>query len=167
MRNIIVVVALAVAGCVNAPQAQHEAAVSSSAPASYAKPAAIETDATEAADEPTAPATVGLADLDAMTFDCPKAGLNAAAREAAKAPSQGTYQFSYFTIINDAHHATYEVHFKSNYVGEPELRYCVSIYCQQGWNPGTTRTDVRLMSDERPEEACGAHGDAAKKKQQR
>ena len=61
-------------------------------------------------------------DLDAMTFDCPKAGLNAAAREAAKVPSQGTYQFSYFRIVNDAHHATYEVHFRSNYVGEPELQ---------------------------------------------
>ena len=53
-----------------------------------------------------------------MTFGCPKAGLNAAAREAAKVPSQGTYQFSYFKIINDSHHAAYEVHFKSNYQGE-------------------------------------------------
>src|SRR5918995_3942756 len=61
----------------------------------------------------------GLSDLDAMTFGCPKAALNAAAREAAKAPSQGTYQFSYFNIVNDAHHAFYEVHFKSNYQGEP------------------------------------------------
>ena len=40
-------------------------------------------------------------------------------------PSQGTYQFSYFKIINDAHHAAYEVHFKSNYEGEAELKYCV------------------------------------------
>lgn len=85
-----------------------------------------------------------------MTFDCPKAGLNAAAREAAKVPSQGTYQFSYFRIINDAHHASYEVHFKSNYIGEPKLRYCVLMYCQQGWNPHTTRIDVRLMDDEGP-----------------
>ena len=53
-----------------------------------------------------------------MTFSCPKAGLNAAAREAAKVPSQGTYQFAYFRIINDSHHASYEVHFKSNYQGE-------------------------------------------------
>ena len=116
-------------------------------PASQAKPAAIE----------TLPhlRVSGLDDLDAMTFDCPKAGLNAAAREAAKVPSQGTYQFSYFRIINDAHHASYEVHFKSNYVGEPELRYCVSMYCQQGWDPNTTRIDVRLMSDERPRAAAG------------
>ena len=84
-----------------------------------------------------------------MTFDCPKAGLNAAAREAAKVPSQGTYQFSYFRIINDAHHASYEVHFKSNYIGEPELRYCVSMYCQQGWDPRTSKTEVTLMSNER------------------
>jgi hypothetical protein len=161
MRNIIVMTAFAVAGCTNAPQVRDEAAVSSGVPASHAKPAAIET---------AAPASHRLDDLDAMTFDCPRAGLNAAAREAANVPSQGTYQFSYFKIINDAHHASYEVHFKSNYVGEPELRYCVAMYCQQGWNPNTTRTEVRLMSDERSgaaagrQAACGAHADAAKKK---
>ena len=83
----------------------------------------------------TAPATDGLSDLDAMTFGCPKAGLNAAAREAAKVPSQGTYQFAYFKIISDSHHASYEVHFKSNYQGEADLKYCVAIYCQQGWDP--------------------------------
>src|SRR6187397_952365 len=32
-----------------------------------------------------------LSDLDAMTFSCPKAALNEAAREAAKVRSQGTY----------------------------------------------------------------------------
>ena len=119
----------------------------SSAPAGVAKPAVVDA---------VVPASPGLTDLDSMTFDCPKAGLNAAAREAAKAPSQGTYQFSYFRIVNDAHHASYEVHFRSNYVGEPELRYCVLMYCQQGWNPNTTRIDVKLMSNEtrRP---CGAH----------
>ncbi len=106
-----------------------------------------------------------------MTFDCPKAGLNAAAREAAKVPSQGTYQFSYFRIINDAHHASYEVHFKSNYIGEPELRYCVSMYCQQGWDPRTSKTEVTLMSDERRgaaghEVVCGAHAGADQKKRQ-
>ncbi len=68
-----------------------------------------------------APTADDLSDLDAMTFSCPKAALNAAAREAAKAPSQGTYQFSYFSIVNDSHHASYEVHFKSNYVGEADL----------------------------------------------
>lgn len=161
MRTITIMTACAVAGCVNAPQAQDTPASSSSVAASPAKAAAIDT---------AAPASQGLADLDTMTFDCPKAGLNAAAREAAKVPSQGTYQFSYFMIINDAHHASYEVHFKSNYVGEPELRYCVSMYCQQGWDPSTTRTDVRLMSDEDSRAAagrqapCGAHADTAKKR---
>src|SRR5215813_9709048 len=58
---------------------------------------------------------VGLRDLDAMTFSCSKAALNAAAREAAKVPAQGTYQFAYFKIIAGTHHASYEVHFTSNY----------------------------------------------------
>ena len=98
-----------------------------------------------------------------MTFDCPKAGLNAAAREAAKVPSQGTYQFSYFKLVSDAHHASYEVHFRSNSTDEPELRYCVSIYCQQGWDPKQTEVAVTLMSNkpgkrgENPESSCGMH----------
>lgn len=93
------------------------------------------------------PPTVGLADLEAMTFGCPTAGLNAAAREAAKAPSQGTYQFSYFRLVSDSHHASYEVHFKSNFVGEPDLKYCVAVYCQQGWDPKTAKTSVRVLSE--------------------
>jgi hypothetical protein len=84
----------------------------------------------------------GLSDLSTMTFECPMAGLNAAAREAAKVKSQGTYQFAFFNIVNDAHHATYEVHFKSNYQGEKELKYCVAIYCQQGWDPRQTHVIV-------------------------
>src|SRR4051812_46678422 len=87
----------------------------------------------------------GLSALNAITFECPKAGLNAAAREAAKARSQGTYQFSYFSIVNDSHHALYEVHFKSNYRGEPELKYCVAVYCQQGWDPKKAQPSVTLM----------------------
>ena len=91
-----------------------------------------------------------------MTFSCPKAGLNAAAREAAKVPSQGTYQFAYFRIISDSHHASYEIHFKSNYQGEADLKYCVAIYCQQGWDPKTTKTSVTLMGNERqPMRGCG------------
>jgi len=92
-----------------------------------------------------------------MTFGCVKAGLNAAAAEAAKVPSQGTYQFSYFKIINDSHHSSYEVHFKSNYQGEPDLKYCVAVYCQQGWDPKTTKTSVRLMSKERQPTGVAAH----------
>ena len=160
MRSITLMTACAVGGCINAPPAQDEPASSSSVAVAAAKPAAVDA---------AAPASQGLADLDSMTFDCPKAGLNAAARAAAKVPSQGTYQFSYFRIINDAHHASYEVHFSSNYVGEPELRYCVFMYCQQGWNPNTTRIDVRSMSDEDSRAAaerrgaCTAHADATKK----
>ena len=104
----------------------------------------------------------GLSDLNAMTFSCPKAGLNAAARQAAKVPSQGTYQFAYFTIINNAHHAAYEVHFKSNYEGEPDLRYCVEMYCQQGFDPAAAKTTLTLMSTQRAGVnahglACGGH----------
>jgi len=93
--------------------------------------------------------TEGLGDLNAVTFSCAKAGLNAAAREAAKVPSQGTYQFSFFRIVSDTHHSTYEVHFASNYAGEKELKYCVAIYCQQGWDPKNTQPIVTLMPDER------------------
>jgi len=102
-----------------------------------------------AAPTATTSATEGLSDLNSMTFSCAKAGLNAAAREAAKAPSQGTYQFSFFRIVSDTHHSTYEVHFKSNYEGEKELKYCVAIYCQQGWDPKDTQPMVTLMRDDR------------------
>jgi len=105
-----------------------------------------------------APAGDGLSDLDAVTFNCVRAGLNAAGREAAKAQSQGTYQFSYFKVIKDTHHSFYEVHFKSNYAGEPDLKYCVAIYCQQGWDPKTTQTSVRPMSNERQRVQVAAHG---------
>jgi hypothetical protein len=97
-----------------------------------------------------------LSELDAMTFGCPRAALNAAAREAAKAPSQGTYQFSYFTIISDSHHASYEVHFKSNYAGEADLKYCVAVYCQQGWDPNT-KTSVTLMTGKPTRAGTAAH----------
>jgi hypothetical protein len=87
-----------------------------------------------------------LRDLDALTLSCPRAALNAAAREAAKVRGQGTYHFSYFSIINESHHARYEVHFHSNYEGEPELKYCVVLYCQQGWDPAQAQAAVTLMS---------------------
>ena len=97
-----------------------------------------------------------LSDLDTMTFSCSRAALNAAAREAARAPSQGTYKFAYFRIINDSHHAVYEIHFKSNYAGEPDLKYCVDVYCQQGWDP-KTKTLVALMSDKPQRKGMAAH----------
>jgi hypothetical protein len=108
--------------------------------------------------EDIAPAGDGLRDLDAVTFSCVRAGLNAAGREAAKAQSQGAYQFAYFKIIKDTHHSFYEVHFKSNYPREPDLKYCVAIYCQQGWDPKTAQTSVRPMSNERQRVQVGAHG---------
>jgi hypothetical protein len=155
MRNIIVMGFMVTAGCSTAMQ-RHDAAAGNTHVA--ASPAKLVTD------ESVASQTQGLDALDAMTFDCPKAGLNAAARAASKVPAQGTYQFSYFRIINDAHHATYEVHFKSNYVGEPELRYCVSIYCQQGWDPTKTMVSVTLMDDATREADCGRQGDGRKRK---
>jgi hypothetical protein len=113
-----------------------------------------------------APATDGLSDLDAMTFSCAKAALNAAAGQAAKLPSLGTYQFSYFKIINDSHHSAYEVHFKSNYKGEADLKYCVSIYCQQGWDPKTTQISVRVITNERQSTEAMAHGAECGNKQE-
>jgi hypothetical protein len=99
----------------------------------------------------------GLNDLDAMIFACARAALNAAAREAAKAPTQGSYQFAYFQIIGDSHHSSYEIHFKSNYQGEPDLKYCVAIYCQQGWDPKTTKASVQLMGAGRQPARTAAH----------
>jgi hypothetical protein len=110
-----------------------------------------------AAPEQSAPAP-GLSDLDAMTFDCTKAGLNAAAREAAKAPTQGSYQFAYFKIVSGSHHAAYEVGFKSNYAGEPDLNYCVAIYCQQGWDPKTTPVSVQPMANLRSPARAASYG---------
>jgi hypothetical protein len=104
--------------------------------------------------EPAIPA--GLRDLEKTTFACPKAALNAAAREVAKYPSQGTYQFSYFNIVSASHHAAYEVHFTSNYVAEPVLKFCVAIYCQQGFDPATTKTSVALMGTKATAHAASA-----------
>jgi hypothetical protein len=122
--------------------------------AKQSEPAAQEPSAA-AAD--TKPAADGLSDLDAMTFSCTKAGLNAAAREATKVPSQGTYQFSFFKIINDSHNSSYEIHFTSNYHGEADLKYCVAIYCQQGWDPKDTQTSVTLIGTEHQPVGAGAH----------
>ena len=109
---------------------------------------------TPSAPEPAVPA--GLSDLEKTTFACPRAALNAAAREVASYPSQGTYQFSYFNIVSGSHHAAYEVHFTSNYVGDPVLKFCVAIYCQQGFDPATTKTSVALMGTKEATHAAGA-----------
>jgi hypothetical protein len=132
MKNIIAGVAIALVASSTLPRTQTAIAQEPPAPAPE-----------------VAPADSGLNDLAAVTFGCPKAALNAAAREAAKVRSQGTYQFSYFKIISDSHHSAFEVHFKSNYNGEKDLKYCVAMYCQQGWDPKTTKTMVTLMNDPR------------------
>ena len=103
----------------------------------------------------TAPVS-GLNDLETLTRGCPKAALNAAARRAASVPSQGKYQFSYFNIISDSHHALYEVHFTSNYEGESVLKYCVEIYCQQGWDPKDVKASITVMSNA-PQRASNTH----------
>src|SRR5947208_3499654 len=128
MKNIIVSMAVALGLWGTVPGAQTASPVTQGANAPQEQSDPV---------PETLPANNGLGDLAAMTFGCPKAALNAAAREAAQVPSQGTYQFSYFKIINDSHHSTYEVHFKSNYEGEKDLKYCVAVYCQQGWDPTT------------------------------
>lgn len=161
LMTVSALTVFAMTACISAPHAQESMPATSNAPTPQAQ-----SDATAS----TANPSHGLADLEAMVFGCPKAGLNAAAREAAKAPSQGTYQFSYFNILHDAHHAFYEVHFKSNYQGEPELKYCVSLYCQQGWDPRTSKTEVTLMSTERRRgvathtAACGVPSEEGKKR---
>ena len=138
MKTIPIMISLAVAASIAAAAAQEQA--------------------TPAADTPSA--SSGLTDLEAITFGCPKAALNAAARRAAKVPSQGTYQFSYFNIVSDTHHAMYEVRFKSNYEGESELRYCVEIYCQQGWDPKTAKTSIRLLPNAPQRAGSTAHAPA-------
>lgn len=135
MRNIIAGAAIALMALSSVPRAQEAQRDASAAASSEDR---------------------GLDDLASMTFGCPKAALNAAAREAAKVRSQGTYQFSYFKIVSDTHHAAYEVHFKSNYRGERDLKYCVAMYCQQGWDPNATKTTVTLMND--PRKPPAPHG---------
>ena len=154
MNNIIVVAALALAACSTVSHAQTVASTRT-VPIPHTVPTPQEQPAPVAG---AAPASDGLRDLEAMTFGCPRAALNAAAREAATVPSQGTYQFAYFRILNESHHPSYEVHFKSNYQGEADLKYCVAIYCQQGWDPKKTKTSITLMSNKRQPAGVAAHG---------
>ncbi|MEJ1963190.1 MAG: hypothetical protein WDO56_17200 [Gammaproteobacteria bacterium] len=156
MKNFIVSLAIVLTATSAVSPAQTPPAAAQPAPPAVQAAPPSEQPSTPLAE--TASATEGLSDLDAMTFACPKAALNAAAREAAKAPSQGTYQFAYFKIVSNSHHSAYEVHFKSNYVGEPDLKYCVALYCQQGWDPKNTKADVMLMGDAQKPAAAMAHG---------
>jgi hypothetical protein len=145
-RSVIRIIALALVPCTTVSLAQTGGAPAQTTETPQQLPAARESSAAG-----------GLRDLDAVTFGCARAGLNAAGREAAKAPSQGTYQFSFFRIIRDSHHSLYEVHFKSNFPGEPDLKYCISIYCQQGWDPKTAQTSVKQMAEASPRARAAAH----------
>ena len=120
--------------------------------------------------EPAAEALSGsehLSDFRAAISRCTEVGLDAAAREVAKVPSAGRYRFTNFRTVDDSHHSLYEVDFKSSYVGEPILRYCVSVYCQQGWDTKTENASVTLVRNKPqpgtgsiPAAGCGdeAHG---------
>ena len=141
MKNLAIAIALALA-LAGALFGQNAAATAGGAPQ-------------QPAPGPEAAAPAGLSDLEKTTFACPKAALNAAAREVAKYPSQGTYQFSFFNIVSASHHAAYAVHFTSNYAAEPVLKFCVALYCQQGFDPATT-TDVALMGTKAAAHAAGA-----------
>ena len=163
MKRIVVLatVALSASACSTGTPTKSATTAQPPAAAAPAQQVAVSTQATAPA--PVAgvsPAISGLSDLDTITFGCSKAGLNAAARAAAQAPAQGRYQFSYFNVISDSHHSVYEVHFKSNHHADQELKYCVSVYCQQGWDPTTSKTSVNLMSDSTPGKpgAAAAHG---------
>jgi hypothetical protein len=138
MKKMLIMMALAIAASIAAVGAQEQVAPPGDAAAT----------------------TSGLSDLEGITFGCPKAALNAAARRAATVPAQGTYQFSYFNIVSDTHHAIYEVHFKSNYEGEAELKYCVEIYCQQGWDPKTAKTSITLLPNAPQRAGTAVHADA-------
>lgn len=144
-KNLSAVMCLALVACGTTSQARPAPAEVQSPPPAPAAPPPPPAAVVSA--PPPAPADNGLNDLASMTFGCPKAALNAAAREAAKVQAEGTYQFAYFGIVSDSHHGAYEVHFKSNYQSEPLLKYCVSIYCQQGWDPKTSKTEVALIEE--------------------
>jgi len=132
MKNTLMIVTVAVAASLSVAVAVQNPATTQEQPAIVA---------------PAAPVSSGLSDLEGLTRSCSMAALNAAARRAANVPTQGKYQFSYFNLISDSHHARYEVHFTSNYEGESVLRYCVEIYCQQGWDPRTAKATITVMSN--------------------
>ena len=145
MKNILAITAAALVACNTASHAQNT-------------PTVLEQSAPVAG---TASGADGLSELNAMTFSCVRAGLNAAAREAAKVHAKGDYQFAYFKIINSSHHSSYEVDFESNHEGEPDLKYCVAVYCQQGWDPKTTEPSVSLIGDASQSDASQSVGMAA------
>jgi hypothetical protein len=160
MKKTLVLATFVLSACSTATPPQ--SGTRSTAPTQAAAPAqtGIYTRASSPQPERATPEEIGLNELSAVTFSCSKAGLNAAAHEAAKATGRGRYQFSYFKIVSSSHHSIYEVHFKSNNYEDPELKYCVSVYCQQGWNPLTGNPVVRSMG-ESARSTAGAGGATA------
>jgi hypothetical protein len=142
MRKMVMVMAVAMAASLSAVAAAQNVSTTQEQPVTTA----------------AAAVSGGLSDLEGLMRGCPKAALNAAARRAASVPSQGKYQFSFFNIISDSHHALYEVHFTSNYEDESVLKYCVEIYCQQGWDPKDVKTSITVMSNAPQRAAADAHG---------
>jgi len=151
MNKILVLTTVVLSACSTATPPQSEAQTTVPAQTASATQNRSRAQALGPPQEQTAPGAapapgeVSLNDLNGMTFSCSKAGLNAAAREAATAPAKGRYQFSYFRLVSSSHHSTYEVHFKSNNYEDPDLKYCVSVYCQQGWDPRAASPTVSLM----------------------
>ena len=147
MKHTFMIAAVAAVVAVSVAASLSVAAAVQNAPTSQQPPASAAA---------AAPVGSGLSDLEGLTRSCSKAALNAAARRAADVPTQGKYQFSYFKLLSDSHQAQYEVHFTSNYEGESVLKYCVAVYCQQGWDPGTNAT-ITLMSNAPQRTAADPH----------
>ncbi len=152
MKNILVLTTAVLSACSTATPPQSGAQTTNPAQIASSKQIGSRAQAASVPREQAAPgaasaaAEISLNDLSVMTFSCAKVGLNAAAREAAKERAKGNYQFSYFRLVSSSHHSTYEVHFTSNNYEDPDLKYCVSVYCQQGWDPKTANPSVSSMS---------------------
>lgn len=170
MKNILVLTTVVLSACSTAAPApggaQTATPVQAASPTQISPRAQAPTSPQEQAAPGTAPTAAatdpGLNDLNAITFNCAKVGLNAAAREAthkaAEVRAKGSYQFSYFRLVSSSHHSTYEVHFKSNNYEDQDLKYCVDVYCQQGWDPKTANPTVRPMDNAARPTKAGAAG---------
>jgi hypothetical protein len=163
-RLVIVVALSAYSAATPSPSPAQTPAPARAAPAPqpslYAQPSSERPDQASSGAAP-AGTELSLNDLGSMAFNCTKAGLNAAAREAAKERAKGNYlgdyQFSYFKLVSSSHHSIFEVHFKSNNYQDQALKYCVDVYCQQGWDPKTANPTVkRIDTAARSTRATGA-----------
>ena len=163
MKNILVLTAVALSACSTATPPPSGAQTTTPVQAASSTQPPLHSQASSPPREQAAPGAapagseLTLNELNAMTFNCAKAGLNAAAREAASVRAKGNYQFSYFRLVSSSHHSTYEVQFKSNNYEDPDLKYCVDVYCQQGWDPKTANPTVKPIGKaDRPTKAGAA-----------